>query len=150
LSHDESPGVVDLLLARAEQATMDWRDCVLSVEFVGGSLDLITAGRKKGNYRARLQHLDWETLYRDFDIGGYIDSVRAEWKEDYDFVLIDSRTGVTDIGDICTVLLPDVLVLLFVTNWQNVRGIKSVVGRAIQARSRLPIQRSRLLAGPRT
>jgi hypothetical protein len=63
-------------------------------------------------------------------------------------VLIDSRTGITDIGDICTVLLPDVLVMLFVTNHQNIEGIKDVMARAVRARAKLPINRSKLLAVP--
>ena len=62
--------------------------------------------------------------------------------------LIDSRTGITDIGDVCTVLLPDVLVTLFVTNMQNVEGTIQMVERARLARSRLPVDRSKLLVLP--
>ena len=39
-----------------------------------------------------------------------------------DYVLIDSRTGLTDISGICTLQLPDLVVLLFSLNNQNVRG----------------------------
>ena len=61
---------------------------------------------------------------------------------------IDSRTGITDIGDICTVLLPDVLVLMFVTNHQNIEGVKSVIERAEAVRQKLPVNRSKLLGVP--
>ena len=74
-----------------------------------------------------------------------MNSLRDEWRERYDFILVDSRTGVTDVGDICTVLLPDVLVLMFVTNFQNIEGIRNVMARATAARRDLPINFSKLL-----
>jgi hypothetical protein len=45
----------------------------------------------------------------------------------YDAVLIDSRTGLTDIGDICTRLMPDKLVGVFVPNEQNIEGLTRVL-----------------------
>ena len=77
-----------------------------------------------------------------------MDSLRDEWRAEYDFVLVDSRTGITDIGDICTVILPDVLVFLFVTNHQSVVGTKDVMARAVKARSKMPVNRSKLLGVP--
>ena len=41
-------------------------------------------------------------------------------------VLIDSRTGVSDMGSICTIQLPDTVVLVFAFNEQNVAGVESV------------------------
>ena len=143
-----TPGVVDLLEAQARGSRLDWRDCLLKAEFFGHSLDLISAGRRTDDYRPRVQQLNWDTLFRDHRIGNYIDSLREQWRAAYDFVLVDSRTGITDIGDICTVILPDVLVLLFVTNHQNVKGVKSVMARAVRARSKLPVNRGKLLAVP--
>ncbi len=148
------PGVVDLLEARAagtadvQSPLLTWRDCLLTADFAGHSLDIITAGSRSVDYRHRVQQLNWDALFREHAVGHYIDQLRDEWRQAYDMVLIDSRTGVTDIGDICTVLLPDVVVLLFVTNYQNVEGIKSVMQRAVQVRSKLPIHRSKLLGVP--
>jgi hypothetical protein len=143
-----TPGVVDLLDAQAQGAPLPWRKCLLKAEFFGHSLDILSAGRRTDDYRRRVQQLDWATLFREHRIGNYINSLREEWRGVYEFVLIDSRTGITDIGDICTVILPDVLVLLFVTNYQNVEGIKSVMARATKARSKLPVNRSKLLGVP--
>jgi HEAT repeat protein/cellulose biosynthesis protein BcsQ len=143
-----TPGVVDLLEAQAQGTQLAWRDCLLKAEFFGHSVDILTAGRRTDDYRHRVQQLDWDRLFRDHGIGNYINSLREEWRAEYDFVLIDSRTGITDIGDICTVILPDVLVFFFVTNHQNVEGIKSVMARAVKARSKLPVNRSKLLGVP--
>ena len=148
------PGIVDLLEAHAEKRDLPWRDCLLTAEFAGVSLDLMSSGAKspKGtaakDYRQRVQQLDWAALFEKHDIGNYLDRLRTEWLEAYDFVLIDSRTGITDIGDICTVLLPDALVLFFVSNYQNIDGVIQTVERARAARSKLPVDRSRLIAVP--
>ncbi len=47
-------------------------------------------------------------------------------KANYDYVLIDSRTGLSDIADICTVHLPDVLVDCFTLSDQSIDGAASV------------------------
>jgi cellulose biosynthesis protein BcsQ len=144
----ETAGIVDLLDAQTQGTPLSWRDCLLKAEFFGKSIDILSAGRRTDDYRRRVQQLDWDTLFREHRIGNYINTLREEWRADYDFVLVDSRTGITDIGDICTVILPDVLVLLFVTNHQNVEGIKSVMARAVKARAKLPVNRSKLLGVP--
>jgi MinD-like ATPase involved in chromosome partitioning or flagellar assembly len=144
----EKMGVVDLLHAHANGNPISWRDCLLKAEFFGHSLDVLSAGCKNDEYRQRVQGLDWETLFREHRIGNYINSLRDEWRTAYDFVLVDSRTGITDIGDICTVILPDVLVFLFVTNHQSVEGTKDVMARAVKARSKMPVNRSKLLGVP--
>ena len=144
----QTPGVIDLLEARAEGKTLSWCDCVLSANVLGHSLDIISAGRRSDDYRRRVQQLDWETLYREHRIGNYVNALREEWRAEYDCILVDSRTGITDIGDLCTVLLPDVLILFFVTNRQNVEGVKAAMDRAVRARAKLPVNRNKLLAVP--
>lgn len=143
-----TPGVLDLLDAQAEGRSLSWKECLLSAKVFGHSLDIISSGRRTDDYRQRVQHLNWETLFSEHRIGNYINALREEWRLAYDFILIDSRTGITDIGDICTVILPDVLVLLFVTNHQNVDGINGVITRARTARSKLPINRGKLIGVP--
>ena len=143
-----TPGVIDLLESHAAGEPLDWRKCCQRATFLESSLDIISAGRRGADYLKRVQHLNWETLYSDHDVGHYIDALRGEWRETYDFILIDSRTGITDIGDVCTVLLPDVLVLMFVTNQQNIDGITGVLARARHAHAKLPVDRSKLLAVP--
>lgn len=142
------PGVVDLLEAKVSKKDMDWHKCCLRAEFLGKSLDIISAGSRTDDYRKRVQQLDWESLYSEHQVGNYINELRDSWRKNYDFVLVDSRTGVTDIGDICTVLLPDIIVFMFVTNYQSIEGIKSVVKRAETARKRLPVNRNKLLSIP--
>jgi tetratricopeptide (TPR) repeat protein len=80
-------------------------------------------------YGLRLASIDWQRLYREYD--GYLmfEDLKAQWKQflDPDYVLIDSRTGHTDVGGICTRQLPNAVVVLFFPNEQNLRGLTKVV-----------------------
>ena len=111
-------------------------------------MDFIAAGAVNDDYVRTLQELEWATLYSSGGLGDYLELCRGEWKIDYDFILIDSRTGITDIGGICTVQLPDLLVMLFTANEQNVAGILDVARRASRAHNSLPYDRASLMILP--
>ena len=87
------------------------------------------SGAQSDSYAKTLAEIDWANLYERHD--GYLlfEDLKAQWKEllDPDYVLIDSRTGHTDIGGICTRQLPDAVVILFFPNAQNLRGLTKVV-----------------------
>ena len=68
-------------------------------------------------------------MYSKYNGGEFIENLRNEWKDNYDFVLVDSRTGVTDIGGICTIQLPDVLILLFTATQQAYQGILDIAAK---------------------
>ncbi|MEV7098250.1 CATRA system-associated protein [Amycolatopsis sp. NPDC051045] len=112
-----------------------------------GELDFIAAGREDPGYVGQVQDIDWERLY-DEGFGEYLEKCRDQWTADYDFVLIDSRTGISDIGGICTAHLPDHLVVLFTANRQSIRGAMEAARRADAARNLLPFDRSRLTVLP--
>ncbi|MCG8921842.1 KGGVGR-motif variant AAA ATPase [Lentzea sp. CC55] len=114
---------------------------------VGGVLDLIASGRVEDGkldptYARRMQSLDWEDLYRR-GFAAHLEEYREEWIAKYDFVLIDSRTGVSDIAGICTAQLPDRLVVVFTANDQNLNDVVDVAHLADKARDRLPYDRPR-------
>jgi cellulose biosynthesis protein BcsQ len=139
------PGVVDLMQGWASTREVDWRECV--VEFKPG-VSVITAGRDDGEYISRMQRLDFDALFKDHELGRYIERLRTEWASSFDFVLIDSRTGATDIGGICTVHLPDILVTFFTANDSSTLGVLDIVNRARKAQERLPVDRGHLMAVP--
>ncbi|MGO9597291.1 MAG: TIR domain-containing protein [Isosphaeraceae bacterium] len=145
----ETPGIVDLISGIGDSSPLSWQDCVTVWDLprTDGRLHLISAG-SKSDYISKLQDLDWDALYRDQDLGQYLETLRDEWLAEYDMVLIDSRTGITDIGAICTAQLPDVLVIVFAANEQGLAGVADVARRAEEARHRLPFERSRLHVVP--
>ncbi|WP_424214511.1 FxSxx-COOH system tetratricopeptide repeat protein [Streptomyces sp. BI20] len=92
----------------------------------GGTLDFVSAGRQNREYSATVATFDWDNFYDRLGGGLFFDALRADMKANYDYVLIDSRTGLSDIADICTVHLPDVLVDCFTLSDQSIDGAASV------------------------
>ena len=88
----------------------------------GGALDFVSAGRQNRDYSPTPTAIDWDEFYDRLNGGVFIDALRAEMKAQYDYVLIDSRTGLSDVADICTVTLPDILVACFTLNDQSIDG----------------------------
>lgn len=101
----------------------------------GGGLDFLSAGRQNLDYAATLASLDWDNFYERLNGGEFLDAVRADMKSHYDYVLIDSRTGLSDIAGICTIQLPDVLVDCFTLSTQGIEGAAQVA-RLIEERHR--------------
>lgn len=91
-------------------------------------LYLLKAGRFDVDYPRRVNTFNWEELYN-----------RSPWlfqsfaellAERYDYVLIDSRTGRTDTSNICTMLMPQKLVVVFTPNRQSLTGVEDLVRQA--------------------
>lgn len=144
------PGIVDLVEARRDGREIDWHDCLHEFRPNGGSspVSFITAGRGGDDYTERMQILDFVNLFANYGLGTYLESLRNEWISQFEFLLIDSRTGVTDIGGICTVHLADVLVLLFTATDSTTQGALEIMRRARKAQEGLPLDRGRLLGVP--
>ena len=94
-----------------------------------GELCMMPAGDRSRGYNQRLLSIDWHNLYERRD--GYLlfENLKAQWKKylNPDYVLIDSRTGYTDVGEICTRQLPDAVVFMYFPNQQNLSGLSRIV-----------------------
>ena len=143
-------GIVDIAGELTRGIEGDWTESIVKIPVSGTDrhIDLLSAGRRDADYVHRLQQVNWDALFTDHDFGRRLEAVRDNWREAYDYILIDSRTGITDIGGICTIYLPDILVAMFTANHQSVEGIADVVSRARRARSSLPVDRRALVCLP--
>lgn len=94
-----------------------------------GEIFVMPAGRQDSSYAARLSAIDWQALYAERDGFLMFEDMKAQWAQSIrpDYVLIDSRTGHTDVGGICTRQLPDAVAVMFFPNDQNIRGLKTVI-----------------------
>jgi len=101
----------------------------------GGSLYVLSAGRQNGAYASTLGSLDWDTFYDRLGGGIFLDALRDDMRRNYDYTLIDSRTGFSDVADICTQHLPDVLVDCFTLSDQGIDGAARVA-RAVATLSK--------------
>lgn len=147
MSKTPKGGVIDLahdFLAGAKGPSRH----ALKVDVEGnGSLALLAAGKMDRSYMERMQAIDWENLYEQ-GFADFLEVCRESWIADHDFVLIDSRTGISDIASICTAHLPDRLVVVFTANDQNLDEVVDIARRADDARDRMPYDRPRHMVLP--
>ncbi|MFI7606020.1 FxSxx-COOH system tetratricopeptide repeat protein [Micromonospora sp. NPDC049366] len=111
----------------------------------GGSLDFLSAGRQNQDYAAGISGLDWDVFYDGLGGAAFIDALRADMRRNYDYTLIDSRTGLSDVASICTIHLPDVLVDCFTFSDQGIEGAARV---AREVTNRYTNRRIRVLPAP--
>src|SRR5256885_3737675 len=84
-------GVVELVGDFAAGGVKPLNDYLTRLD---GAVDLLAAGRPDDGYPGRVQDLDWAGLYQR-GLADCLEECRAHWTADYDFVLIDSRTGIS-------------------------------------------------------
>lgn len=101
-----------------------------------GCLHFLGAGRQSSAYAAQIRNFDWNAFYARLDGGEFIDVFRQRLIEQYDYILIDSRTGVADTSGISTIQMPDKLVLCFTFNRQSMIGIEAVAKSILEQSSR--------------
>ncbi|MCX6581903.1 MAG: pentapeptide repeat-containing protein [Candidatus Aminicenantes bacterium] len=94
-------------------------------------LRLLPAGNliDDSEYARKFASIQWEQLFGADKTGGVLlfESMRqAILSYHPDFVLIDSRTGFTDIGGLCCFTLPDVVFLVFTYGSQNMKGLRGI------------------------
>jgi MinD-like ATPase involved in chromosome partitioning or flagellar assembly/tetratricopeptide (TPR) repeat protein len=139
----DTPGVIDLIRNYQWATThtqrgraLDWyqeyadvSQNTVSLEWDfpnDGVLHFMPAGRQNQDYSATLASVNWDEFYERFGGGRFFDAMRESMQRDYDYVLIDSRTGLSDVAQICTLQLPDVLVALFTLSDQGIEGVANV------------------------
>jgi hypothetical protein len=90
----------------------------------GGTVRLLAAGKllPHEEYAGRVNNFDWDDFYRDWNGAQCIEFLRQSVKNLADVTIVDSRTGITDVGGICTLQMPDIVVLTFAFNEQNLSG----------------------------
>jgi TonB family protein len=151
LGLDANPGLIDLFTAleaalpKQPAESEEAADAALATAFADLSFDqfiresgvprvhILRAGRNDdGQYSRRVNTFNWEDLFRR------VPSVYQQFGERlagrFRYVLIDSRTGVTDISGICTSLLPEKLVVVFTPNRQSLTGVNELIGQATSYR----------------
>lgn len=134
-SANENPGVVDFVCNYIKTGIVPEVDEYAfrssTDDSSGGELWLMPAGRRDQKYADLMNSINWKELYDKRDGYLLLEDLKAQWKSYLkpDYVLIDSRTGHTDEGGICTRQLPDAVVCLFFPNRQNLIGLTRIVNR---------------------
>ncbi len=146
------PGIIDIL--KGDHSTnlksTKWTDCIstISIDNATPSIHFISSGSNKDNYYKKVQEFDLDSFFNKNKGQSLLYELRNEWLNTYDFILIDSRTGITDYGGICTILLPDVNILFVTTNDQSLTGSEYVFEKAHQIRKQLPYDYENIIFVP--
>lgn len=91
-----------------------------------GQFLLMTAGRRSkpyfSKYAETILSFDWKDFYENWEGELYFDWFCEQLNKIADVILIDSRTGITEMGGICTYQLADTIVMFCAPNQQNIDG----------------------------
>ena len=139
----EQPGLLDLLLDYKALTSRSWEEInqesapLLSTEpymqtinYKGlpeGALSIMTAGRRGKYFTAyatEARAFNWDEFYKAWDGERFYEWLRDELEgpNQSRLVLIDSRTGVSEMNSPSTYQLADVVVMLSALNRQNLEG----------------------------
>jgi tetratricopeptide (TPR) repeat protein/cellulose biosynthesis protein BcsQ len=103
-----------------------------------GSIHFLPAGTApSATYSKRLARIDWHALFHREDSEGILffrelkELIRKEYTPD--FLLIDARTGFTDMGGVATTVLADQVFCLMLNNHEHLEGSRAVMRGMLDA-----------------
>lgn len=104
----------------------------ISVPGTDKPLQLIPAGQSPSpQYWSYLAKLDWQKLFYVPNASGVqlMLDLKGRIEDELlpDFLLIDSRTGITEMGGVATTLLADTLICLVLPTLENLEGARAVL-----------------------
>lgn len=146
---NSSPGLLQMLQTIEKNGKVDYKNYLWKINAFDNPIHLLSSGRDHNPlmYTSVLQNFDWNQFF--FNNGGqFLENLRNKWRTDYDFVLIDSRTGLSDSSGICSILMPDILIAMFTANYQSLFGISDLIEYIQNARQKLEVDRMALTIIP--
>jgi MinD-like ATPase involved in chromosome partitioning or flagellar assembly len=140
--HTGGPGLLRMFMEARDRETADFRSFTCTFDCEGRyPVTLLASGRELDeDYSRNLERFDWEDFFANRG-GHFVEHLRQQWREQFDIVLIDSRTGLSDTGGICTIQIPDIVVAMFTANYQSLFGVRDVMRLAQKARQGLAYDR---------
>ncbi|HMG15998.1 MAG TPA: AAA family ATPase [Saprospiraceae bacterium] len=145
-------GLLQLLLEFQNNTEVNYKNYISTINTPTDPLiSLLQSGRDENDptsYTSNLEKFNWEIFFRLNQGGLHLEKLREQWLNDFDIVLIDSRTGLSDSSGICTILMPDILIPMFTANYQSLFGIRDIVKYIQSSRQGLSFERMALTILP--
>lgn len=99
-----------------------------------GVIDLIPAGNYSNDFIFRAQSFDWFEFYESLDGKVFVEHLKRWLKAlDYDYILLDSRTGYNDYLGICNLQIPDANVVIMAANLQSIDGCDKIIRQILRS-----------------
>ncbi len=127
----QSYGFLDLAYEYARTGIVPKIDDYIYESEVAG-VHVLPAGKIGESYCSKLQRINWVEFFGSDPsnpgpfFGQLLESIKERSKP-FDYVLVDSRTGLNDQAGICTQILSDLLVVLFRLTAQNLDGLEHLI-----------------------
>ena len=88
-----------------------------------GCIDLLPAGCYTNDFSSRANEFSWFEFYDLLDGPAYLETLKKQLNTlGYDYIFVDSRTGISDYSGICNIQLPDINLMVIAPTMQNFRG----------------------------
>ena len=110
--------------------------------FNSSKIDLIPASKYDQDYSHKINYFDWHDFYEVCEGKYYIEYLKECLRDPkdnnleidrYDYIFIDSRTGVSDYSGICNIQFPDVNIIVTAPTYQNFNGCLKVLQNIIES-----------------
>jgi cellulose biosynthesis protein BcsQ len=150
-TNNSGKGLLPLLMEFQNGNNPDYKDYLWTIKVPTSiPLSLLHSGRNTDpiKYSADLEKFNWNVFFQQSNGGLQLEKIRQRWLDDFDFILIDSRTGLSDSSGICTIMMPDILIPMFSANYQSLFGIQDIVKYIQIARQKLAFERMALTILP--
>lgn len=143
IKSDEGLGLLPMLLEVRNGKSPNYRDYLWTIDIATEKpIYLLQSGRATDpDYSRNLESLDWNSFFSTNGGGVFLELFREQISRDFDIVLIDSRTGLSDSSGICTIFMPDIVVPMFTANYQSLSGVRDIMRMAQDARQKLQVDR---------
>jgi hypothetical protein len=132
-----SVGVVDYLSHFIEKSAFPEKLAAYVVDVPkeverDGPIRLMAAGNiLNSDYWRRLAGIDWHKFLFGKDQQGlrFFLELKERIKEEFkpNYLLVDARTGITEVGGVATTILPDKVVCFVLNNQENLEGTRAVL-----------------------
>ncbi len=105
-------------------------------------VDLLAPAHYDETYSRKINYFDWYEFYDHLDGKHFIEYLKKCLKDPkgkntdidhYDYIFIDSRTGLSDYSGICNIQLPDLNIIMTSPTHQSFEGCQSVVKKILDA-----------------
>ncbi len=141
----DKPGLIDMLLRYKQEMSQEPEEgesleLESPAEYIidiypessgQGKLSLLTSGRRSKSfftdYARSVLNFDWKDFYETWEGEIYFNWLKEQFEKIADVILIDSRTGVTEMGGVCTYHLADAVVSFCSANDQCIDGTLQMV-----------------------
>lgn len=110
----------------------NFENCNGYIQSLSENLSYLPSGKPYENHAKRISAFDWSNFYEIWHGYGFLQAVAERWRKCYDYILIDSQAGLSDIAGICTLQFPDTVLLFFELNENSLKGIRKIADSVMQ------------------